>query len=132
MLPVGTPIKVFVTGWLVGKFNEHPAYGSATILPAEDVIVNGRLIVLKGVPGRSFGGKVLDFVPPCSSITVAALFVWTEDYQILPVSFGDPQKATPNAFTFPLGREGLFQCRRSNVETTVYINGPPTLTIPKL
>ena len=130
MLPIGTPVKVLVTGLLVGKFNEHPESGSAQILPAEDVVVNGRLIILKGVPGRMLGGQALAFVGPCVSITVAATYVWTQDFQFLPISFGDPRTGAPNAFTFPMSTQGL-QCRRSNVEATAYISGPPTLTLPK-
>jgi len=130
MMPIGTPVKVLVTGLLVGKFNEHPESGSAQILPAEDVVVNGRLIILKGVPGRMLGGQALAFVGPCVSITVAATYVWTQDYQFLPISFGDPRAGAPNAFTFPMSTQGLL-CRRSNVEATAYISGPPTLTLPK-
>jgi hypothetical protein len=93
-------------------------------------VANGRLIVLKGVPGRMLGGSVITFAGPCTSITVAAMYVWTQDYQFVPISFGDPRTAAPNAFTFPMSMEGL-QCRRSNVETTAYISGPPTTTLPK-
>lgn len=129
LLPIGTPIKVLVTGSIVGKFNEYAATGSATILPADDVVANGRLIVLKGVPGRMLGGNVIAFVGPCASITVAAMYVWTQDYQFLPISFGDPRSGAPNAFTFAMSTQGL-QCRRSNVEATAYISGPPTLKLP--
>lgn len=130
LLPIGTPVKVLVTGYLVGKFNDHPETGGAMVLPAADVIVNGRLVMLKGIPGRQLGGAVVGFTGPCGTITVAAQYVWTQDYQFVPISFGDPRTGAPNVFTFPLSMEGL-RCKRSNVEATAYISGPPTLTLPK-
>lgn len=130
LLPVGTPVKVLVTGYLVGKLNDHPETGGAMILAAGDVIVNGRLVILKGVPGRMLGGRVLGFAGPCGTITVAAQYAWTQDYQFVPISFGDPRTGAPNVFTFPLSMEGIV-CKLSNVEATAYISGPPTLVLPK-
>jgi hypothetical protein len=130
MLPIGTPVKVLVTGYMVGKNNEHPEAAGAWMLPAEDVIVNGRLVILKGVAGRRSGGGVPAFTGPCGTVTVAAIFVWTQDIQYLPISFGDPRTGAPNVFTFPMSREGIV-CKRSDVAATAYISGPPALVPPK-
>lgn len=74
-------------------------------------------------------GAMVAFTGPCGTVTVAAQYVWTQ-YQFLPISFGDPRTGAPNAFMFPLSMEGVM-CKRSNVEATAYISGPPTLSVPK-
>jgi hypothetical protein len=128
MLPIGTPINVLIDAWISPKLNEHAAAGQASILTAEDVVLNGRLIVVKGRPG-TFTFLTVLAAPYCESMTVSAVWVHTQDYQVLPVSFADPRKSAANSFTFPMGFTGPV-CRRNNVPATVYISGPPTLDLP--
>lgn len=130
LLPIGTPTKVLVTGWVVGKFNEHPEYGSALIRP-------GRRRRRQRLSYRSQGHARPRVRRERARLHGAVhqprrggMYVWTQDYQILPISFGDPRTGAPNAFTLALSMEGLL-CRRSNVEATAYISGPPTLILPK-
>lgn len=130
LAPIGTPIKIIMNGTTIPEFHGHPAAGGFQFWAAEDVVVNGRLIVVKGGPGVPGAGHTLALVPGTCSITVATDWMFTQDFQAIPVSFGDPRTGAENSLLFPLSRDRGGVCRRSNVEATVYISGPPSLKIP--